>query len=88
MNDILNNATVKVLSTRDSASLIDVDAGKYNSYETLVNININPTDVTDIANNLTVKVLSTRDSASLIGVDVGKYFSRKTLVTIDRLILS
>ena len=83
----MNNATVKVLSTRGEASLIDVDAGKYNFYETPVNININLTDVYDIANNLTVKVLSTRDSASLIDVDAGKSYSRKILVIVNRLIL-
>ena len=49
---------VKVLSTREDASLIGVGVGKYNFHETLANININPIDVTDIANNLTVKVLS------------------------------
>ena len=38
----MNNATVKVLSTRDEASLIDVDAGKYDFYETPVSINIIP----------------------------------------------
>ena len=32
VSDILNNATVKVLSTRTTASLIDVDAGM--SHET------------------------------------------------------
>ena len=67
----MNNATVKVLSTRAEASLIDVDAGKYNFYETLVTNNINSTDVYDIADDLTVKVLSTREP-TLIGVDVGE----------------
>jgi len=58
VDDILNDLDVKVLSTRDEASLIDVDAGKYNFCETLVNSNTNPTDVYNIANDLDVKVLS------------------------------
>jgi len=58
VSNILNDLDVKVLSTREDASLIGVGVGKYNFHETLANININPTDVTDIANNLTVKVLS------------------------------
>ena len=37
------------VSTRDDASLIGVGVGKYNFYETLINININPTDVSEYA---------------------------------------
>jgi hypothetical protein len=73
VENILNNLTVKVLSTRgddtvlargssgssSSGSLIGVGVGKYRLLKALVIFNTNPTDVSNILNNATVKVLST-----------------------------
>ncbi|KAJ8597316.1 hypothetical protein M405DRAFT_855791 [Rhizopogon salebrosus TDB-379] len=96
VENIANNLTVKVLSTRDDGNVAKrfeptvLERGDSSS-ASLIGVGV---EVENIANNLTVKVLSTRDddtvlargssgsssSGSLIGVGVGKYRLLKALV--------